>query len=76
MFTKMFNNITVYKVLEYFNVWYSLIMVQWDRNASEHNQGFYVIQRVNKEYYDISSYLDWNPDTMCMKGSWNYQNHN
>jgi hypothetical protein len=52
------------------------MMVQWDRNASEHNQGFYVIHRVNKEYYGICSYLNWNPDTMCMKGSWNDQNHN
>jgi hypothetical protein len=28
MFTKMFNNITMYKALEYFNVCYSLMMVQ------------------------------------------------
>jgi hypothetical protein len=27
MFTKMFNNITVYKAPEYFNVCYSLMMV-------------------------------------------------
>jgi hypothetical protein len=51
-------------------------MVQWDWNASEHNQGFCVIHRVNKEYYDISSYLNWNPDTMCTKGCWKDQNHN
>jgi hypothetical protein len=75
MFTKMFNNITVYKASEYFNVCYSLMMVQWDRNASEHKQGFYVIHRVNKDYY-ISSYLNWNHDTVCLKGCWNDQNHN
>jgi hypothetical protein len=75
MFTKMFNNITVYKALEYFNVWYSLMMVQWDRNSSEHNQVFCVLYRVNKGYYNISLYLNWNPDTMCTK-CWNDQNHN
>jgi hypothetical protein len=58
MFMKMFNNITEYKATEYSNVSYSLMMVIKDRNASEHNQVFYVLYRVNNEYYDISSYLN------------------
>jgi hypothetical protein len=51
-------------------------MIQWGRNVSEHNYVFYVIYRVNKEYYDISPYLNWNPDIMCEKACWNGQINN
>jgi hypothetical protein len=34
---KIFNIITVSKTPQYFKVCYSLMMIQWGRNASEHN---------------------------------------
>jgi hypothetical protein len=34
------------------------------------------IYRANTEYYDISSHLNWNPNTVCEKGCWNDQIHN
>jgi hypothetical protein len=49
---KNVNNKTEYKAPEYSEVSYSLMMVKYDWNASDkHNQGFYVIYRVNKEYF-------------------------
>jgi hypothetical protein len=46
-------------VVSYWTKSSSLIMAKQDRNVSvEHNQGFYVRYRVNREYYDISSYFN------------------